>query len=45
MSPAILLTHSQSGPFGYEIADSRPNLVKAVRRRRTRQTRRFMRTA
>jgi len=30
IGPAILLTHSQSGPFGWEIADARPNLVKAV---------------
>ena len=30
IGPAILLTHSQSGPFGWKIADSRPNLVKAV---------------
>mgnify|MGYP003344004697 CR=1 FL=1 len=27
---AILLTHSQSGPFGWGIADLRPKLVKAV---------------
>jgi pimeloyl-ACP methyl ester carboxylesterase len=27
---AILLTHSQSGPFGWGIADARPNLVKGV---------------
>ena len=27
---AIVLTHSQSGPFGWLIADARPNLVKAV---------------
>jgi pimeloyl-ACP methyl ester carboxylesterase len=27
---AILLTHSQSGPFGWLIADARPGLVKAV---------------
>ena len=30
IGPAILLTHSQSGPFGWEIADSRPQLVKGV---------------
>ena len=28
--PAILLTHSQSGAFGWEIADARPALVKTV---------------
>ena len=27
---AILLTHSQSGPFGWLIADARPTLVKAI---------------
>ncbi len=27
---AIVITHSQSGPFGWLIADSRPKLVKAV---------------
>jgi pimeloyl-ACP methyl ester carboxylesterase len=27
---AILLTHSQSGSFGWPIADARPNLVKAI---------------
>src|SRR5262245_16021315 len=30
IGPAIVLTHSQSGPFGWLIADARPNLVKAV---------------
>jgi pimeloyl-ACP methyl ester carboxylesterase len=30
IGPAILLTHSQSGPYGWFIADARPNLVKAV---------------
>lgn len=30
IGPAILLTHSQSGPFGWLIADARPNLVKAI---------------
>jgi pimeloyl-ACP methyl ester carboxylesterase len=29
-SPVILVTHSQSGAFGWLIADARPNLVKAV---------------
>jgi pimeloyl-ACP methyl ester carboxylesterase len=27
---AIILTHSQSGPFGWLVADARPKLVKAV---------------
>jgi len=27
---AILLTHSQSGPFGWGVADARPKLVKAI---------------
>ena len=27
---AILLTHSQSGPFGWQLADARPKLVKAI---------------
>ena len=30
IGPAILLTHSQSGPFGWLIADARPKLVKAI---------------
>src|SRR6516164_6632413 len=30
IGPAIVLTHSQSGAFGWPIADSRPNLVKAI---------------
>jgi pimeloyl-ACP methyl ester carboxylesterase len=30
IGPAIVLTHSQSGPYGWLIADARPNLVKAV---------------
>jgi pimeloyl-ACP methyl ester carboxylesterase len=30
IGPSILLTHSQSGAFGWPIADTRPNLVKAV---------------
>jgi len=29
IGPAILLTHSQSGPFGWGLADARPQLVKA----------------
>jgi pimeloyl-ACP methyl ester carboxylesterase len=30
IGPAILLTHSQSGPFGWALADSRPTLVKGI---------------
>ncbi len=30
IGPAILLTHSQAGPFGWTIADARPHLVKAI---------------
>jgi len=30
MGPAILLTHSQSGAFGWPVADARPDLVKAI---------------
>ncbi len=30
IGPAVLLTHSQSGPFGWCVADARPHLVKAV---------------
>jgi pimeloyl-ACP methyl ester carboxylesterase len=30
VGPAILLTHSQSGAFGWPIADARPTLVKAI---------------
>ncbi|KAL0576505.1 hypothetical protein V5O48_005480 [Marasmius crinis-equi] len=30
IGPVILLTHSQSGPFGWVIADARPSLVKTV---------------
>lgn len=30
IGPAVLLTHSQSGPFGWLIADARPALVRAV---------------
>jgi pimeloyl-ACP methyl ester carboxylesterase len=29
-TPVILLTHSQGGEFGWEIADARPKLVKAI---------------
>ncbi len=30
IGPAIVLTHSQSGSFGWVIADERPQLVKAI---------------
>lgn len=30
IGPAVLLTHSMSGPFGWLAADARPGLVKAV---------------
>lgn len=30
IGPAILLTHSQSGPMGWLIADAEPSLVKAI---------------
>jgi len=30
IGPAILITHSQSGPFGWVLADSRPKLVKGI---------------
>jgi pimeloyl-ACP methyl ester carboxylesterase len=30
IGPAILMTHSQSGAFGWPIADARPTLVKAI---------------
>jgi pimeloyl-ACP methyl ester carboxylesterase len=30
IGPAILLTHSQSGPFGWGVADARPTLVKGI---------------
>ncbi len=30
IGPAILLTHSQGGPFGWTIADARPNLVRGI---------------
>jgi pimeloyl-ACP methyl ester carboxylesterase len=30
IGPAIVLTHSQSGAFGWPVADARPDLVKAV---------------
>jgi pimeloyl-ACP methyl ester carboxylesterase len=30
IGPAILVTHSQAGPFGWLLADARPQLVKAI---------------
>jgi len=30
IGPAIVLTHSQSGAFGWPVADARPDLVKAI---------------
>ena len=30
IGPALLLTHSQSGPLGWTIADARPKLVKGI---------------
>jgi pimeloyl-ACP methyl ester carboxylesterase len=30
IGPAILVTHSQAGPFGWLLADSRPKAVKAI---------------
>src|ERR1700738_387901 len=30
IGPAVVLTHSQSGAFGWLIADARPQFVKAV---------------
>ncbi len=30
VGPAILLTHSQGGSFGWPVADARPGLVKAI---------------
>lgn len=30
IGPAILVTHSQAGPFGWLIADARPRLVKGI---------------
>jgi pimeloyl-ACP methyl ester carboxylesterase len=29
-TPVILITHSQGGEFGWEVADARPKLVKAI---------------
>jgi pimeloyl-ACP methyl ester carboxylesterase len=30
IGPSVLLTHSQSGPHGWDVADTRPDLVKAI---------------
>src|SRR5207253_9675516 len=30
IGPAIVMTHSQSGAFGWPVADLRPDLVKAI---------------
>jgi len=30
IGPAVILTHSAGGPFGWLVADQRPNLVKAI---------------
>jgi pimeloyl-ACP methyl ester carboxylesterase len=30
IGPSILLTHSQSGPFGWALADAQPKLVKGI---------------
>lgn len=30
IGPAVLVTHSQSGPLGWHIADARPDLVKGI---------------
>jgi pimeloyl-ACP methyl ester carboxylesterase len=30
VGPSVLLTHSQSGAFGWPVADARPDLVKAI---------------
>ena len=30
IGPAILITHSQAGPFGWLLADARPKLVKGI---------------
>jgi pimeloyl-ACP methyl ester carboxylesterase len=30
IGPAVLLTHSQAGVFGWKLGDSRPDLVKAI---------------
>ena len=30
IGPAVLVTHSQSGPYGWAVADARPDLVKGI---------------
>ena len=30
IGPALILTHSQAGPYGWTLADSRPSLVKGI---------------
>lgn len=30
IGPAVVMTHSQAGPFGWKLADVRPSLVKAL---------------
>ena len=30
IGPAVLMTHSQSGPYGWQIADARPRLVRGI---------------
>jgi pimeloyl-ACP methyl ester carboxylesterase len=30
IGPAVLLTHSQSGPHGWDVADARPDLIRAI---------------
>ncbi|KAJ7781660.1 alpha/beta-hydrolase [Mycena metata] len=30
IGPVIVITHSQAGPFGWDLANSRPNQVKAI---------------
>ncbi len=30
IGPAIVMTHSQAGPLGWKVADTRPDLVKAI---------------
>ena len=32
IGPAVVMTHSQGGAFGWPVADARPDLVKAIRR-------------
>lgn len=30
IGPALVVTHSQSGPFGWQLGDARPELVKSI---------------